>query len=86
MAMTRAIIDAVKTMSKSRLKPRLLEIMREIEETGEELVVTDHGKPTLVISPFRERKPPEELFAAERGRLILHEDPDTPTEGEWEDV
>jgi prevent-host-death family protein len=76
----------MKTLSKSKLKPRLLEIMREIEETGEELVVTDHGKPTLVIRPYRETLPPEVVFAAERGRLVFHEDPDTPTEGEWGDV
>jgi prevent-host-death family protein len=76
----------MKTLSKSKLKPRLLEIMREIEETGEELVVTDHGKPTLVIRPYRETRPPEVVFAAERGRLVFHEDPDTPTEGEWGDV
>lgn len=59
--------------------------MREIEETGEELVVTDHGRPALVIAPYRERRPPEELLAAERGRLVFHEDPDTPTEDEWTD-
>jgi prevent-host-death family protein len=76
----------MKTISKGKLKPRLLEVLREIEQTGEELVVTDHGRPTLVITPYRERKPPEELFAAERGRLVFHEEPDAPTDGEWENV
>lgn len=75
-----------KRLSKSKLKPRLLEVMREIEETGEELIVTDHGRPTLVISPYREGKPVEELFAAERGKLVLHANPDESTLGEWEDA
>jgi prevent-host-death family protein len=76
----------VTPISKSKLKPRLLEIMRDIEEAGEELVVTDHGRPALVIAPYRERRPPEELFAAERGRLVFHEDPNTPIEDECTDL
>ena len=85
--MTRVIIIRMnKKLSKSKLKAHMLEVMREIEESGEELIVTDHGRPTLVISPYRERKPVEELFAAERGKLVLREDPDEPTLEEWEDA
>ncbi|MFP4302709.1 MAG: type II toxin-antitoxin system Phd/YefM family antitoxin [Spirochaetaceae bacterium] len=75
-----------KRLSKSKLKAHMLEVMREIEESGEELIVTDHGRPTLIISPYRERKPVDELFAAERGKLVLREDPDEPTLEEWEDA
>jgi antitoxin (DNA-binding transcriptional repressor) of toxin-antitoxin stability system len=41
----------MKTISKSKLKPQMLKIFREIELTGEELIVTDHGKAVLKISP-----------------------------------
>ena len=75
-----------KRLSKSKLKAHMLQVMREIEETGEEVVVTDHGRPTLVISAYRERESVEELFAAERGSLILKETPDEPTLSEWEDA
>ena len=64
----------------------MLEVMREIEASGEELIVTDHGRPTLVIAPYRERRPVEELFAAERGGLAFNEEPDVPTMDEWDDA
>ncbi len=46
----------------------------------------DHGRPTLVIRPYREHRPPGEIFAAERSRLVFHAEPDAPTDGEWGDV
>lgn len=79
MDVTRVAFCIMKTLSKSKLKPRLLEIMRGIEDTGEELMVTDLGRPTLLIRPYREHRPLEELFAAERDRLVFHEKPDAPT-------
>jgi antitoxin (DNA-binding transcriptional repressor) of toxin-antitoxin stability system len=41
------------TISKSKFKPRALEYFRKIQETGEELVLTDHGKPVLKITAFK---------------------------------
>jgi antitoxin (DNA-binding transcriptional repressor) of toxin-antitoxin stability system len=46
----------MKKISKSKLKPDMLKIFREIEQTGEELVVTDHGKPVLKIIPYKGKK------------------------------
>ncbi|MEW6221568.1 MAG: type II toxin-antitoxin system Phd/YefM family antitoxin [Thermodesulfobacteriota bacterium] len=40
------------TVSKSQFKPRSLEYFRRIEETGEELVITDHGRPVLKVVPY----------------------------------
>jgi hypothetical protein len=37
------------TISKSKLKPRILEILRDIEWTRKELIITDHRKPVLKI-------------------------------------
>lgn len=34
----------------------MLKIFQEIEESGEELIITDHGKPTLNITPYTEKK------------------------------
>ena len=34
-------------VSKSQFKPHSLEYFRKIEQTGEELVITDHGRPVL---------------------------------------
>ena len=46
-------IGFVKTVSKSKLKARMLELFREVEASGEPLVVTDRGKEVLVIQPVR---------------------------------
>lgn len=35
------------TVSKSTLKGKMLEYFRQVEETGEELVVTDNGRPVV---------------------------------------
>ena len=74
------------TVSKGKFKARLLEYLRNVEKTGEDLVVTDHGVPKLRVTPYREREDVGVLFAAERGRVTYHADPDEPTQEEWENV
>jgi len=38
-------------ISKSRFKANALEIFRTIEQTGEPVIVTDHGRPSLEVRP-----------------------------------
>lgn len=57
-------------VSKSRLKAHMLALFRQVEETGEELIVTDHGRPVLRVLPVT--PPPaavDELFGDARSRL-----------------
>lgn len=70
-------------VSKSALKARMLEYFRRVEETGEELVVTDNNEPVLRIVPIRRRVPAATLFADVRGHVVYHEDPVAPTSDEW---
>ena len=70
-------------MSKSALKARMLEYFRKVEESGEELVVTDNNVPVLRIVPIRKRIPAATLFADVHGKVIYHEDPLAPTSEEW---
>lgn len=77
------IIDAMDTVSKSALKARMLEYFRRIEETGDELIVTDNNRPVLRILPIRKHVPAAELFADVRGRVVYHEDVLAPTADEW---
>ena len=42
------------TISKSEFKPKALKYFREIQESGQELIITDHGKPVLKISPYHQ--------------------------------
>jgi prevent-host-death family protein len=74
------------TISKSKLKAKMLEIFRKIETDGEELIVTDHGKPVLRITPIREKDSISQLFNGLQGQVIYHEDIDTPTMSEWSEI
>jgi prevent-host-death family protein len=69
-------------VSKSVLKARMLEYLRRVEETGEELVVTDNNVPVVRIVPIRHRTSAAEAFGDVRG-VIYHEDVLAPTTDEW---
>ncbi|PZX30544.1 antitoxin Phd_YefM of type II toxin-antitoxin system [Cupriavidus phytorum] len=40
-------------ISKTDFKARALEYFRQIETTGETMVVTDHGRPAFEVRPYR---------------------------------
>ena len=71
------------TVSKSVLKARMLEYFREVERTGEALVVTSDGIPVLKVVPFTETRSIEDAFADVRGQLTWTGDLDAPTDAEW---
>ena len=71
------------SISKSKLKANMLRIFRDIEETGEEWVVTDHNRPVLRIQPIKQKKTVEEVFGAIQGQVIYREDINAPTTDEW---
>ena len=59
-----------KTMSKSQFRSRALAFLREVEETGEALILTDRGRPVLRIEPV---VPAEEALAALRGCVVRYD-------------
>ena len=71
------------TVSKSALKAKMLEYFRQVEETGEELVVTDNGRPVIKVVPIQVRSSASDAFADVRGRVVYHEDILAPTSDEW---
>lgn len=73
-------------ISKSRLKSHMLEIFRELEATGRELIVTDRDRPVLKIVPIQENATVTELFGSIQGQVIYLEDINTSTLAEWEDA
>ena len=76
----------VRTISKSKLKARMLEIFRELETSGTELIVTDRDKPVLKIIPIKDKATVDDLFSGIQGKVIYHEDINTPTLLEWEEA
>ena len=71
------------TVSKSKLKAKMLEYFRTVEETGEEIIVTNHGKPVIKVVAIQQKLDPDVIFAAERGNVVYMEDPLTDTADEW---
>jgi antitoxin (DNA-binding transcriptional repressor) of toxin-antitoxin stability system len=72
-----------KTISKSRFKAKALEYFRDVEQTGEELVITDKGKPVLKISLLVEE--PDEILQSLRNSVLSYEDPTEPVGlDDWE--
>ena len=70
-------------VSKSQFKAKALEILRRVEATGEPVLVTDHGKPTIEVRRHRslERSPLDVL----RGSVVDYFDPTEPVgEQDWE--
>jgi antitoxin (DNA-binding transcriptional repressor) of toxin-antitoxin stability system len=72
-------------VSKSVFKAKALEYFRLVESTGESVIITDHGTPTLEVRPYRKAKrdPLREL----RGTVLRFDDPFAPVgEGDWESL
>jgi prevent-host-death family protein len=72
-----------KHVSKSEFKSRALELMREVEESGSSLIVTDRGEPVVEVRKIgkSKRDPLEEL----RGSVLFYERPFDPVgEEDWE--
>ena len=69
-------------VSKSQFKARALEFLRQVEASGETLIITDHGKPTLEICPFRGTN--SNPFDLLKGSVFSYEDPTEPVdENDW---
>ena len=72
-------------MSKSQFKAKALEYFRQVEATGESVIVTDHGKPTLEVRPYRDSK--RNPFEILRGSVVREDDPIEPVAmDEWEEA
>lgn len=79
-------IVIMKSISKTKLKAQLLEFLRLVESEGEEIVVTDRGKPVVKISKYAQTLSTEELFGEMRGKVKYFEDLTTPTTEEWAEL
>jgi antitoxin (DNA-binding transcriptional repressor) of toxin-antitoxin stability system len=70
-------------VSKSQFKAKALEFFRQVEASGESVVVTDHGQPKLEVRPYKPstRNPLDIL----RGSVLRYDNPTAPVSDEdWE--
>ncbi|MCY4545321.1 MAG: prevent-host-death protein [Gemmatimonadetes bacterium] len=72
--------------SKSKLKANMLRVFREIEESGEDLIVTHNRSPVLSVKPIKPKQSVDRIFDGLRGKIVYHGDIDTPTIDEWDET
>lgn len=63
-------------VSKSQFKSKALEFFRQVESSGESVVVTDHGEPKLEVRPFRAVA--REPLVLLRGSVLRFDSPTEP--------
>ncbi len=83
MAMTMVIFFPMKIVSKSELKRRMLELFRDVERTGEPILVTDHRVPVLKVVPLEKGGTAEEIFGPFRDCHLDDEAVLSTTEDDW---
>ena len=70
-------------ISKSQLKAKALEIMREVEKTGKSIVITDHGTPKLELRVYRPES--DDPFEKLKGTVVSYKDPTKPVaDNDWD--
>jgi prevent-host-death family protein len=71
------------SVSKSRFKARALEFFRQVERTGQPIIITDHGTPVLKVMPYREN--PDAALRVLRASVVKYDAPTKPVgEDDWE--
>lgn len=71
------------TLSKSKFKPHALEYFRQVQETGDTLIITDHNQPVIKIVPYTDK--PEDALKTLRHSVLKYENPLNPVGvDDWE--
>ncbi len=82
MTMVKTKSRQARAVSASEFKARCLQLMDEVNDTGEEIVITKRGKPVSRLVPYRER--PATLFGLHAGQIEILGDIIEPLDVEWE--
>ncbi len=68
-------------VSKSQLKAKILEYLRNVEKEKQELIVTHAGKPVAKIIPYKEKA----ILDSLRNTVLYYQDPTEPVgQDGWE--
>ncbi len=72
-----------KIVPKSEFKIKAFELFRYVETTGNPIFISDHGKPTLVLSPIKESQ--QDDLSYFRNTVLRYESPLEPVaDKDWE--
>ena len=70
-------------VSKSQFKAKALELFRQIEASGEPVIVTDRGEPELEVRRYRATK--HKPLAILGGSVLRYDNPTAPVgEEDWD--
>ncbi len=70
-------------ISKSKFKARALALLRQVERTGREIIVTDRGRPVVKVVPYAAEPP--RLLSELRDTVVRYDAPEEPVAAEdWE--
>jgi len=72
-------------ISKTEFKAHALEVLRDIEQSGQPRIITDRGRPTLEIRKLRQQeKDPLEIL---KGTIVKYEAATAPVaDNDWENA
>lgn len=73
----------VRTVSASEFEDRCLSLIDEVVQTGDELIITQDGRPISRVTPYRTRR--DGWFGADRGQYKIIGDIVSPMPDEWFD-
>jgi len=71
----------MQTVKASVFKAKCLSLMDQVNESGEEIIITKNGKPVSRLVPYR--KKPGSLFGLHKGKIDSRDDLIAPTGEEW---
>ncbi|MEE8587480.1 MAG: type II toxin-antitoxin system prevent-host-death family antitoxin [Acidobacteriota bacterium] len=64
-------------VTKSQFKLKASEYLRQVESSGEEMIITHRGRPVIKMVPFVE-KGPRQILKDLRGSVLFYKDPTEP--------
>ena len=74
-------LDGIRTIKASEFKAKCLKLMDEVAESGQEIVVTKHGRPVSRVVPYREKR--KLVFGEYRHLMKTYADIVEPMPAEW---
>lgn len=69
-------------ISKSEFKAKALEVLRSVEDTGQSVLITDRGRPTVEVRRYRAQlRDSRDIL---KGSVLAFSRPADPTGEQWE--
>jgi prevent-host-death family protein len=72
----------MQTIKASEFKAKCLHLMDEVNQTGEEIVITKNGKPVSILKPYR--AVPKTIFGIHAGKIKSKDDLIAPLDIDWD--